>query len=84
MAFSHELDSAQAAWSLQRPLSSCFGNLTASRDTCLHGIDFSKCAMQSGRAPHLQNAKGVVLQLKGAKVGMELSAAVSGIEISLK
>jgi lipid-binding SYLF domain-containing protein len=33
---------------------------------------------------HLQNGKGVVLQLKGAKVGMELSAAVSGIEITLK
>jgi polyphosphate kinase 2 (PPK2 family) len=33
---------------------------------------------------YLQNAKGVVLQLKGVKVGMELSAAVSGIEITLK
>ena len=32
----------------------------------------------------LQNAKGVMLQLKGARVGVELSAAVSGIEITLK
>jgi hypothetical protein len=30
----------------------------------------------------LQNAKGVVLQLKGARVGVELSAAVSGIEMT--
>jgi len=32
----------------------------------------------------LQNAKGVILQLKGVRVGVELSAAVSGIEITLK
>jgi hypothetical protein len=32
----------------------------------------------------LQNAKGVILQLKGARAGVELSAAVSGIEITLR
>ncbi|MEW6639852.1 MAG: hypothetical protein AB1586_05040 [Pseudomonadota bacterium] len=32
----------------------------------------------------LQNAKGVVLELKGRKLGLEFSAAVSGIEVSLR
>jgi hypothetical protein len=32
----------------------------------------------------LQNRKGVILQLHGAKVGVELSAAVSGVEIALE
>jgi hypothetical protein len=32
----------------------------------------------------LQNAKGVVLQLTGAKVGVELSAAVGGVTVTLQ
>ena len=32
----------------------------------------------------LQNAKGVVLELTGVKVGAELSAAVSGVEVRLR
>jgi hypothetical protein len=32
----------------------------------------------------LQNEKGVILQLHGAKVGVELSAAVGGVQISLE
>ena len=32
----------------------------------------------------LQNANGVILQLSGAKVGVELSAAVAGVTIRLK
>jgi hypothetical protein len=32
----------------------------------------------------LQNAKGVVLELAGVKVGAELSAAVSGVEVRLR
>jgi|SRR4051812_46037575 lipid-binding SYLF domain-containing protein len=32
----------------------------------------------------LQNEKGVVLQLHGAKVGVELSAAVGGVQIALE
>jgi hypothetical protein len=32
----------------------------------------------------LQNEKGVILQLHGVKVGVELSAAVSGVQIALE
>jgi hypothetical protein len=32
----------------------------------------------------LQNEKGVILQLAGGKVGVELSAAVGGVTIALK
>lgn len=32
----------------------------------------------------LQNARGVVLQLQGVKVGVELSAAVSGVTITME
>jgi hypothetical protein len=32
----------------------------------------------------LQNARGVILQLQGAKVGAELSASVSGVEITME
>jgi len=32
----------------------------------------------------LQNAKGVVLELSGVKVGAELSAAASGVEVRLR
>ena len=32
----------------------------------------------------LQNAKGVILQLQGVKVGVELSAAVGAIEITMQ
>ncbi len=32
----------------------------------------------------LQNAKGVILQLQGVKVGVELSAAVSGVTITMQ
>jgi len=35
-------------------------------------------------AVRLQNAKGVVLELHGRKVGVEFSAAVSGIEVNLR
>jgi hypothetical protein len=37
-----------------------------------------------GKVAHLQNAKGVVLELRGKQVGFELSAALSGLEISLR
>jgi len=37
-----------------------------------------------GKVVRLQNAKGVVLELRGAQVGLELSAALSGIDISLQ
>ena len=32
----------------------------------------------------LQNAKGVILQLQGAKVGVELSAAVGGVTVTME
>ena len=32
----------------------------------------------------LQNAKGVVLEMKGRKIGLEASVAISGLEISLR
>ena len=32
----------------------------------------------------LQNGKGVILQLAGAKVGVELSAAVAGVTVRLE
>lgn len=32
----------------------------------------------------LQNAKGVVLELSGVKVGAELPAAASGVEVRLR
>jgi hypothetical protein len=32
----------------------------------------------------LQNAKGVILQLQGVKVGVELSASVGGVEITME
>jgi hypothetical protein len=32
----------------------------------------------------LQNSNGVILQLSGPKVGVELSAAVAGVSIRLK
>jgi hypothetical protein len=32
----------------------------------------------------LQNEKGVILQLHGPKVGVELSAAVGGVQIALR
>ena len=32
----------------------------------------------------LQNAKGVILQLQGAKVGVELSASVGGVTITMQ
>jgi hypothetical protein len=32
----------------------------------------------------LQNEKGVILELAGAKVGVEVSAAVGGVTITLK
>ena len=32
----------------------------------------------------LQNSKGVVLELKGRKIGLEASVAISGLEISLR
>lgn len=35
-------------------------------------------------AVQLQNAKGVILQLHGGKVGIEVSAAVSGVQIALE
>ena len=42
-------------------------------------------ALAAGAAGvRLQNAKGVVLELTGVKVGAELSAAVSGVEVKLR
>lgn len=35
-------------------------------------------------AVQLQNAKGVILQLHGGKVGLEVSAAVSGVQIAME
>jgi hypothetical protein len=35
-------------------------------------------------AVQLQNARGVILQLNGGKVGIELSAAVSGVNITME
>jgi hypothetical protein len=35
-------------------------------------------------AIRLQNARGVVLELKGRNIGLELNANVSGVEISLR
>jgi hypothetical protein len=32
----------------------------------------------------LENAKGVILELTGVKVGAELSAAVGGVEVRLR
>jgi hypothetical protein len=32
----------------------------------------------------LQNAKGVVLELRGRKIGLELSVSLSGVEISMR
>jgi hypothetical protein len=32
----------------------------------------------------LQNEKGVILQLSGAKLGVEVSAAVGGVTLALK
>ena len=37
-----------------------------------------------GKVATLQNAKGVVLELRGKQVGLELSAALSGLDISLR
>lgn len=37
-----------------------------------------------GKVARLQNAKGVVLDLHGTQVGLELSAALSGLDISLR
>ena len=37
-----------------------------------------------GGAVRLQNAKGVVLELKGRKVGVEFSVSLSGMEISMR
>lgn len=37
-----------------------------------------------GKVATLQNAKGVILELRGKQVGFELSAALSGLEISLR
>ena len=37
-----------------------------------------------GKVATLQNAKGVVLELRGKQVGFELSAALSGLDISLR
>ncbi|WP_424627872.1 hypothetical protein [Bradyrhizobium sp. SYSU BS000235] len=35
-------------------------------------------------AVQLQNARGVILQLHGGKVGIEVSAAVSGVQITME
>jgi len=37
-----------------------------------------------GGAIRLQNSRGVVLDLRGRKVGLQLSAAVSGVEIRIR
>jgi lipid-binding SYLF domain-containing protein len=37
-----------------------------------------------GSSIRLQNARGVVLDLRGRNIGLEISANVSGVEISLR
>ena len=37
-----------------------------------------------GQGIRLQNSKGVILELRGRKVGFQFSAAVSGVEISMR
>lgn len=37
-----------------------------------------------GGSVRLQNAKGVVLELRGRKVGLEFSVAMGGVEISMR
>jgi hypothetical protein len=37
-----------------------------------------------GSVIRLQNAKGVILELRGRSMGLELNASVSGVEISLR
>ncbi|HKA81213.1 MAG TPA: hypothetical protein VKD43_14330 [Xanthobacteraceae bacterium] len=37
-----------------------------------------------GSAVRLQNAKGVILELQGRKVGVEVAAALSGVQIALR
>jgi lipid-binding SYLF domain-containing protein len=37
-----------------------------------------------GKVAELKNSKGVVLKVKGAQVGLELSLDLSGMEVSLK
>lgn len=41
-------------------------------------------AAGGGSVIRLQNARGVVLELKGRNIGLELNASVSGVEISLR
>jgi hypothetical protein len=47
-------------------------------------VSASVAVAGGGKVVRLQNAKGVVLELRGAQVGLELSTALSGIDISLQ
>jgi hypothetical protein len=47
-------------------------------------IGASVAVAAGGKVVQLQNAKGVVLELRGKQVGFELSTALSGIDISLQ
>jgi len=47
-------------------------------------VSASVAVAGGGKVARLQNAKGVVLELRGKQVGFELSAALSGLEISLR
>lgn len=47
-------------------------------------ITASVAVAGGGKVATLQNAKGVILELRGKQVGFELSAALSGLEISLR
>ena len=47
-------------------------------------ITASVAVAGGGKVVRLQNAKGVVLELRGKQVGLELSTALSGIDISLQ
>jgi len=47
-------------------------------------VSASVAVAAGGKVARLQNANGVVLELKGRQVGFELSTALSGLEISLR
>lgn len=47
-------------------------------------ITASVAVAGGGKVATLQNARGVILELRGKQVGFELSAALSGLEISLR
>lgn len=61
-------------------------NLRSPEDTAgtYSAVTASVVVAGGGKVARLQNAKGVVLELRGAQIGLELSTAISGIDISLR